>query len=714
MLLRVQAENPSAMFTCLIADMECADCAIRVEEAIRDQDGILDFSVSVIGQKVTVYFDPAITDAKRIVSAVEDVGYTVQTERKADDERMVVWKNWENVRTAIAGALFFAGLGLRLFFSEVGHETVWQGHLGIVDVLFIAAALVGGYSFFPQGVRALRSLSLDMNFLMTAAIFGAMAIGEYVEAAAIAFLFSVAELLEGYAIDRARNSLRALMKLAPEMAVVRRNGREVSLPAIEVAINEVVIVRPGEKVPVDGEVVEGVSALDQASITGESMPVTKEIGDTVFAGTINQEGYLEVRATRVAADTALGRIIQMVEQAEEHRAPSEQFIRRFARYYTPAVTLVALGVMVVPTLVFGDPFEMWFVRGLTLLVIACPCALIISTPVAIVSSITHAARNGVLIKGGNYLEELAGIRVVAFDKTGTLTHGKPEVTDVVAVNGKTEQEVLRIAASIEERSAHPIARAIVREMEGAPLAEVEAFKSIVGKGVEARIEGEIYRVGRPVLFGGESSDVVARLTQEGKTVVLVGVGSQVMGAIAVADTLRDNARDVVRALRERHIRVVMLTGDNQTTARAIANDLGLDEWQAELLPEQKVEAVEGLARQYGAVAMVGDGVNDAPALSAAAVGIAMGAIGSDVALETADVVLMGDDLCKLPYLFHLSQDARRVIRQNVWASILVKFVLVLGVFPGVVKLAVAVLIGDVGTSLAVTGNALRLGRVRPK
>jgi Cd2+/Zn2+-exporting ATPase len=711
--MRDQATIQSEVFTCSIPDMECADCAARVEKAIRGQDGILDLSLSVIGQKATVYFDPSIVDASRISSVVTDAGYTVRVEDEANSKEEA-GVDWEKARTSISGVFFIAGLGGRFGRPEYGQDALWQGMLGLADVLLIGAALVGGFNFFPQGFRALRSLSLDMNFLMTAAIFGAVAIGEYVEAAAIAFLFSTAELLEAYAIDRARNSLRALMELAPEVAVVRRDGRELSVPAQEVAVDEVVIVRPGEKVPVDGEAIEGASSLDQAPITGESMPVVKEVGDAVFAGTINQEGYLEIRTTQVAANTTLGRIVQMVEQAEERRAPSEQFVRRFARYYTPAITLVALALMIVPTWFFGEPFDIWFVRGLTLLVIACPCALVISTPVAVVSGITHAARNGVLIKGGNYLEALAEIRVVAFDKTGTLTQGAPKVTDIVAVNGFERQEVLRVAASIEQRSKHPIARAIVDAAEDETLAEVDSFESIVGKGVEARIEGKMYRVGRPVLFAEEVGDVVERLTEQGKTAVVVGSATQVMGVLAVADTVRERAPNVVQALQERGIRVVMLTGDNKATGQAIAEDLGLDEWHAELLPEEKVEIIETLSRQYGAVAMVGDGVNDAPALSVASVGIAMGAIGSDVALETADVALMGDDLTKLPYLLRLSQDARRVIRQNVWLSIIVKFVLALGVFPGVVKLAVAVLVGDMGMSLAVTGNALRLGRARVK
>jgi len=707
--------NPEpGRFTCAIPDMECADCAAKVERAISEQDGVLDLSISVIGQKAKVRFDPAVIDAGSIAAAIRRAGYTVEMETAPAAEETPFWKSREKVLTVLSGCLFFVGLGFRLFLPEKAHGPLWQGHLGLADALFIAAALVGGYNFFPQGLRALRRLSLDMDFLMTAAICGAVVIGEYAEAAAIAFLFSTAELLEDYAIDRARNSLRALMKLAPETATVRRSSEVVTVPAEDVAPGEIVLVHPGERVPVDGIVLEGTSSIDQSAITGESMPVSRGAGDKVFAGTINQEGYLEVRATQVAAATTLGRIIQMVEQAEERKAPSEQFVRRFARYYTPVVTLLALGIMTIPPLVFAAPFATWFVRGLTLLVIACPCALIISTPVAVVSGITSAARSGVLIKGGTYLEALGEVGVVAFDKTGPLTHGKPEVTNVLSLNGQPETEVLRIAAAAEQRSQHPIARAIVKRAHGEVLPQVADFASITGKGVRARIDGTTYWVGKPELFGEAFSATVEALSQEGKSAVLVGTESEVVGAIAVADTVRATAKQAVQALRSRNIRVVMLTGDNPATARAIADELGVDEWQAELLPQQKVEAIDRLTRHRGKVAMVGDGVNDAPALAAASVGIAMGAMGSDAALETADVALMGDDLAKLPYLFRLSRDARRVIRQNVWTSILIKFSLALGVFPGVVKLATAVLIGDMGTSLGVTGNALRLSRVRPE
>ena len=700
-------------FTCSIPDMECADCAARVERAVAAMDGVLDLTISIVGQRARVQYDPGRLDADRITTAIRGAGYTVAAPREPREEEVEpAWCDPAKARTAVSAVLFCAGLTCRVLLPERSHTPFWSGHMGIEDALFVGAALVGGYNFFPRGLRALRQLTLDMDFLMTAAIFGAVAIGEYAEAGAIAFLFSIAELLEGHAIDRARGALRALMKLAPETAVVRRDGREVTVPAREVVPGEVVLLRPGDRIPVDGEVVVGTSSVDQAAITGESMPVHKEPGEMVFAGTLNQEGYLEARATQVAAGTTLGRIIHMVEEAEEHRAPSEDFVRRFARIYTPAVTAAAVALMVLPPLAFDADFATWFVRGLTLLVIACPCALVISTPVAVVSAITSAARNGVLIKGGNHLEQLATVRVVAFDKTGTLTVGRPVVKSVTAFGDHSEADVLRVAAALEQHSRHPLARAIVERAGDLDLPEVSDFESVTGRGVRGRILGGMYRAGRPDLFDGVEPRSASAADAE--TVVLVGDEHEVIGTIAIADALRDEAKATVAALRRLGMaRVVMLTGDNEATARAVADAAGVDEWHAGLLPQDKVTAVQELTSRYGPVAMVGDGVNDAPALVAATVGIAMGAAGSDTALETADVALMGDDLSRLPYLFSLSRRSRTVIRQNVWSAVLVKFTLAAGVFPGLVSLAAAVLVGDMGTALAVTGNALRLARARP-
>ena len=706
------AQGKTDQFVCRVPDMACADCAARVERAVRDLKGVSEVCTAVVSQKVTVSYELGAIHADEIASAIRDAGYTVKADGDTDGSRSF-WRNRKQVLTVLSGALVLAAILTVFLGPEESHVPLWQGRPGPSAIMFLLSAILGGLNFLPAGLRALRALSLDMDFLMAAAILGAVTIGEYMEGAAIASLFSLAGLLEDYAIDRARNSLKALMAFAPETATVLRDGSERVVPVDEVGLDERVAVRPGERIPVDGDVVEGVSAVDQSPITGESMPATKEPGDEVFAGTINREGYLEVRARRLAAESTLSRIIHMVEEAEERRAPSEQFVRRFARVYTPAITLLALGVILLPPLALGADFGTWFLRGLTLLVIACPCALVISTPVAVVSGITSAARNGLLIKGGNYLEALGEIRVVAFDKTGTLTRGDVQVTDVLALDGQTSDEVLRIAAALEQRSQHPIARAIVERASGLELPAVTEFESITGKGVRARIGQTTYAVGKPDLFPNGNTEAVVQLRREGKTAVLVGSADEVIGAVAVADTIREEARETVAALRRQGIeKVVMLTGDNEVTARAIAGELGIDEWRAGLLPEDKVNALDELSRRYGKVAMVGDGVNDAPALAAASVGIAMGAAGSDVALETADVALMADDLSRLPYLFRLSRASRRVIRQNVVAAILVKTALTVGVFPGLVSLVVAVLVGDMGTSLGVTANALRLARLR--
>ena len=710
----VAADGGRAVFA--IPDMECAGCAEKVERALRDVDGVLDVVTRVMSQKVTVSYDPGVASIDRLTQAIQDADYTVgSTADDGDAEGVPFWRDRERVLTLLSGLFFFSGLIVSWTSPEQEHGPLWEGHLGLSGALYLTAAVFGGCNFFAAGFRSLRTLTLDMEFLMMAAIVGAALVGEHMEAAAIAFLFSTAELLEDYAIGRARNSLRSLMELAPETATVKRNGQEVVVPVGEVEVDERVVVRPGDRVPVDGRVVEGATSINQAPITGESMPVEKSVGDEVFAGTINAEGDVEVQAARHASESTLARIIQLVEEAEEHRAPSEQFVRRFSRYYTPVVTVMALGIMLIPTLVGGADFVTWFVRGLALLVIACPCALVISTPVAVVSGITSAARNGVLIKGGTYLEALADVKVVAFDKTGTLTHGRPKVTDVISLNGCAEDEVLRIAAALESRSQHPVGRAIVARANGIDLPSVTSFESITGQGVSGEIDGVSYRVGRSALFPDGSASSLKTLQAQGKTAVLVGTSSEVLGMVAVADTVRDDARETVAALHRQGIRhVVMLTGDNEATAAAIAAELGVDEYRAELLPEDKVEAVRDLQSRFGSLAMVGDGVNDAPALATATVGIAMGAAGTDTALETADAALMADDLSKLPYLFRLSRKSRRVIRQNVSASILIKIVLAAGVMPGLVTLVVAVLVGDMGTSLGVTANALRLARVKPE
>ncbi len=704
-----------------IQDMDCPDCARRIQDRLRRLDGVEEAVGNPVSRRLRVSFDPSRVDGERMRAEIGRLGYLARPDEgpSAKEDLRGTWTAPDAIRTYGATVLFLVGLVLA-WLAPGGPLVGLPLHdLHLPDVLFLLAAGLGGWNFFPAGVRAARALSLDMNFLMTVAILGAVAVGEFLEAGAIAFLFSLAELLETYSVDRARASLSSLLDLSPDRASVIREGREVTVPAGEVRVGETVVVRPGDRVPVDGTVTEGASAVNQATITGESMPVDKERGDEVYAGTINGDGYLRVRADRAADDSTLARIIHLVEEAESLKAPSERFVDRFARYYTPAVAVAAVLLTAIPPLVFGAPFETWFVRGLTLLVIACPCALVISTPVAVVSGITAAARNGVLIKGGVHLEALGRVEVFAMDKTGTLTAGHPEVTDVVPLDGGDPDELLSRAAAVEAHSQHPVARAVVREARHRGLDlerwRVRDFEDLRGKGVRARVDGHEIRVGLPALFddGSDLGDRIGRLRSQGKTTVVVGRPDRPLGLIAVADRPREEAAGALRRLREAGVgRIVMLTGDNRATARAIGDELGFDEVHADLLPEEKVEKVRELEARYGPVAMVGDGVNDGPALAAATVGIAMGVAGSDAALETADVALMGDELDRLPYVFELSRRGRGVIRQNIGASLGVKFLLAAGVPLGWVSLVVAVLVGDMGASLGVTGNSLRLARVR--
>lgn len=701
-----------------IEGMDCASCLRTIERRVGELDGVLRSAGSLTSRSLAIEFDPERIGLDEIRHEIQLLGYTALEPRGAHLADIGTWRSRRAAVTYISGGFLVGALAIEAWRAWSG---AGDGRLPIVAsaVLFLLAAAVGGWNFFPKALSSVRRRVLDMNFLMTVAILGAVAIGKFLEAASIAFLFSLAELLEQYAVDRARDSVRALMRLSPTTATVLRSGREETISADDVLVGELVVVRPGERLPVDGAIEHGASSIDQATITGESIPVSAGVGDEVFAGTINQDGYLQVRSSRSPGDTTLARIIRLIGSAEASRAPSERFVERFARRYTPLVVAGAVLVITVPTLLFGEPFTVWFLRGLTLLVIACPCALVISTPVSVVSGLTSAARNGVLIKGGAYLEQVGQADVFAFDKTGTLTHGIPEVTEVVATDGLSEEELLRVAASVEAGSEHPIARAIVRRarhagyMDGiCPPAD---FEALPGLGARARLDGAVYTVGRPQLFGPEAaSPVVDRIEAAGRTAVLIARDQRVVGAIGVQDTVRPQAAEVIGRLREQGVdRIVMLTGDSVRVAEPVASQVGVDLSLAGLLPEDKVDAIENLERRHGLVAMVGDGVNDAPALAAASVGIAMGAAGSDVALETADVALMGDNLERLPYLHELSRRSRRVIRQNIAVAIGIKLALAIGVPLGYVSLIAAVVIGDMGASLAVTANAMRLARLRP-
>jgi len=609
---------------------------------------------------------------------------------------------------ALSGGLLAAGFVLEHFVRAEKVE----------NVIFGMAIVCGGIPVVPQALRSALRLKPDMNLLMTIAVVGAAAIGQWHEGATVIFLFALAEALEAFSLDRTRAAIRKLLDVVPHQATVKREEGEVRVPVGEVKVGEVIIVKPGEKFPLDGEVVEGSSAVNQAPITGESLPVEKGVGDQVFAGSLNGHGALEVKVTRLVEDTTLARIIRLVEEAQEQRAPAQRFVDRFAHYYTPLVLLTALLVMSLPPLILGEPFAVWFYRALVLLVIGCPCALVISTPVAIVSGLTSAARHGVLIKGGLYLEKAGNLKAIAFDKTGTLTMGEPEVTDVIPLNDHTSTHLLRVAAALEALSEHPLAQAVVRKAqeEALSLPAVEDFESVAGKGAKGKVKGRSFTVGSLRLFRElnveteKAQEVVQRLQAEGKTTILLGANDHVCGVIGVADVVRPEAEEVIAHLRPHCVeKTVMLTGDNEGTARVIARNLGVDEYRAGLLPEDKVAAIGELQQRYGDVAMVGDGVNDAPALAAATIGIAMGTAGSDTALETADVALMADDLTRLPIYIHLGRRTLRIIRFNIAFSLAIKGVFLLLALAGKATLWMAVA-ADMGASLLVIGNSLRLLR----
>ena len=755
-----QARELSVRLT--VPEMDCPSCAQKVDKGLQRVDGITDITLQPTTGTASVTYDSTRVTEADVVAAIEGAGYDVVSDESDAGEETTggmeiappseIWRSSRAIKTWIGAGFLVLGLLFEFILTGQNIEaaTVLSYPLTLADGLFLVAITVSGYPVIRGGYYSAKNLSLDIDLLMGTAIIAATGIGYFVEAATLAVLFSIAELLEDYAMDRARNSLRELMELSPDEATVRRNGDEVTVAAADVDVGEIVIVRPGDKIPLDGSVVEGESAVDESPITGESVPIDKSAGDEVYAGSINAEGYLEVEVTSTAGDSTLSKIIEMVQGAQEKKTEKEQFVDRFSGYYTPTVVVLAMLTAAVPPLAFGWPWETWFIRGLTLLVIACPCAFVISTPVSVVSGITSAAKNGVLIKGGNHLEAMGEIDAIAMDKTGTLTKGELTVTDVISFGNHSKSDVLRYGAGLEQRSEHPIAEAILahtEESEGTDLPPVSDFKSLTGKGIQANIDGETYYAGKPALFkelgfdlpqvrsvtdGGvipeevtedssleeekkEYADhVLAELEEEGRTVVLVGTETELLGGIAIADEIRSISQRTVERLHELGVdHVVMLTGDNEGTAKAIAEQVGVDEYRAELLPDQKVEAIDELSEKYGDIAMVGDGVNDAPALATATVGIAMGAAGTDTALETADIALMGDDLSKLPYLYELSHKSGNVIRQNIWMSLGAKALLAIGVPLGYVSVAVAVVVGDMGMSLGVTGNAMRLSRLKP-
>ncbi len=704
-----------------IEGLSCIDCAGRIEAAVQRLDGVHGAEVNHATGMLTFDVSAPEFDVAPIAKIVEDTGHKLAPERSRSRTqggvigfaRFLVGSR-TTLMTVIAGALTLVGLLL----AALGTPELYR------IVAFALAIVVGG---IPVARHAFQEIwiahSLGINTLMVIAVAGAALIGEWAEAAIVVVLFALGEALEGYAAEQARGALESLLDLVPPTALrLNEAGEAVEVPVEALAVDDRVLIRPGDRVSVDGVVLAGESAVDQAAITGESIPVDKEPGDEVFAGTINTSGALEVRVTRRAEDNTLSRMIELVREAQARQAPVQRFVDRFARVYTPVVTAVAFLVAVVPPLAFGQPFwgdAGWLMRALQMLVIACPCALVISTPVSVVSALTQAAARGVLIKGGRTLEALGAVDVFAFDKTGTLTEGKPVTTDVldVCLDTSHEHQGLQYAAAVETQSSHPLARAVVGEAQAQCLAVLpsEEVNVLSGRGVTGRVNGHQVTVASHPYFDAavphaeEVCDRADRLAAEGKTVMLVCHDEQICSVVAVADTPRPESADVVAALRELGVRTVMLTGDGRVVAASIGEQVGIDEVRAELLPEEKVTAVRELASGGRTVAMVGDGINDAPALAQAAVGIAMGGAGSDQAMETADVVLMGDDLHQLPFILRLSRRTQGTIRANIAFALGIKALVFVLAALGIATLWMAI-VADVGASLAVILNGMRMRR----
>jgi len=726
-----------------IGGMDCGSCAKTIEVGVQKIIGVQEASVSFANERLHISYDPQLVNETAIYDRIKDLGYTVEegveassyhhTDSYGHDHEydhnhehsqpinklkqkqksdLTSWRFWiENRR---GQSVILAGIGLVLgLLTQYLVLPIW-----IARAFYGIGIVIAGYPIARAGLFELRLRRADMNLLMTISVIGAVILGDWFEGGLVVFLFSLGTTLQVFTFGRTRNAIRSLMDLTPPTATVKRGNQEFTVPVESIQLGEVLTIRPGGRVALDGVVVSGNSAIDQSPITGESIPEDKAVGDTVFAGTLNQTGFLEVKVTHTASDTTVAKIINLVEQAQESRAPSQQWVDKFAQVYTPIVILTAIAIALIPPLAFAQPFNVWLYRALVMLVIACPCALVISTPVSIVSAIGAATRRGVLFKGGNALETAGHLTTLAFDKTGTITQGLPIVQQVYDLGKVNADMVLQIAASLEQQSEHPLAKAIVAKAQDLGL-ELETplnFTALPGKGIQANFGEQLYLVGNRRLFSDqgiclsdEAESLLTEIEQLGQIPVLVGTNEGLLGAIALSDGIRLEATEALRQLKWVGLkRLVMLTGDRTVVAKQIAQQVGITEYQAELLPEDKLQAIQQL-RRHGVVGMVGDGINDAPALATADISFAVGGI--DIALETADVVLVGSDLRQLVYAVDLSRRTVSVIQQNVVFSLVTKALfLLLGTF-GFVGLAIAVL-ADTGTSLLVTANGMRLFKTK--
>ncbi|MGK3717892.1 heavy metal translocating P-type ATPase [Priestia megaterium] len=698
-------QSNKKMKTYLIEGMDCAACANTIVNHLKTVPAVKDVRVNFSTGKAQIEHD---NEADDIIKEVSKAGYTatlVTSSRQSAESRHHKGQN---------GPIVFSGILIALGF--IGSHTGIASYM--TTVLYAIAMIVNGYKPAKSAYYGIKSRSLDMNVLMTVAALGAAVIGEWLEGATVVWLFALGVALQTRSIEQTRNSIRGLMDLAPSEAWVKENGQLIKKAAEDISIGTTIVVKPGDRIPLDGEIINGESSINQAPITGESIPVDKIIGDAVYAGTINESGSLEVKVTKLVEDTTISKIIHLVEEAQEKKAPTQAFVDKFATIYTPIVFILALFIMVIPPL-FDGAWSEWFYKGLELLVVACPCALVISTPVAIVSAIGNAAKNGVLIKGGTFLEKAGAINAIAFDKTGTLTEGKPAVSEVVSLAAE-ENQLLAITKTLEDYSNHPIARAIVDYAAEKKVDSLQGsnFKILTGKGVQATIQETVYYAGNAKLFSDLGTPLshcwshIEKLQNEGKTIIIVGTAKSVLGIISVADTIRHTTVSALESLKQNGMQqIVMLTGDNEGTAKMIASESRVDRYFADLLPEDKVKAIQQLQHEGYQTAMVGDGINDAPALATADLGIAMGGAGTDTAMETADIVLMADNLEKLPHTMKLSRKALAVIKQNIWFSIIVKVIALAFIFPGWLTLWIAVL-SDTGAALLVILNSLRLLKMR--
>lgn len=691
----------------------CANCAGKFEKNVKQLPGVEDAKVNFGASKITIVGHASIEQLEKAGAFEKLKVYPEKDVQQPfnEKEKTNVFKKYN----MLLFSFLFIVLGYVSFFIN-GEKDI------LTIVLFLSAIIIGGYSLFIVGFQNLIHLDFDMRTLMTIAIIGAVLIGEWAEGAIVVVLFALSEALERYSMDQARKSIKSLMDIAPNEAIIRRNDEEIAVPVEKVKIGEIMVVKPGQKIAMDGVVVRGASTVNEAAITGESIPIEKKIGDEVFAGTLNEEGHLEVEITKYVKDNTLSKIIELVEEAQAERAPAQAFVDKFAKYYTPIIMLIALFVGTMPPLILNGSWSEWIYQGLALLVVGCPCALVISTPISIVSAISSLAKNGVLVKGGIYLEEIGTLKAIAFDKTGTLTKGTPIVSYMEIGNKQKEKEILSITVALEKLSNHPLGNAIVKKAKEMGIngqdVIVENFQSIPGKGVYGEVNGTPYYVGSPnllkeiVLIDESTTELISNIQSEGKSVILVGTKETILGIFAIHDEIRESSEEVIRKLHDLNIeKTIMLTGDNKNAAQFIGNEIGVSDVQAQLMPEDKLKRIHQLKKQYNKVAMVGDGVNDAPALVAATVGIAMGKTGTDTALETADVVLMSDELNKLPLAVQLSRKTLKIIKANIIFALSVKLLALLLVVPGWLTLWIAIF-SDIGATLIVSLNSMRLLKMK--